>query len=605
MSSRTSKRSRGEYSDEERSPERKRSKADDDKHHRSSKDDKYRKEREEDRHYKERDSRDDRYRSSREDDRHYKDREDDRYYKDREERRHKDKYSRGDRDREDDRHRDRRDDDKYYKDDKKYRDSDYKREKSSRSEKDGKTKRENSPSEEKGKPKDSDAGTKNGDLPIDISSIAATIAAAKAAMEKTKKELEKSEVKIPQTSDAVQDAIARATLKIAKKKKEMPQFTFTKETLAAETLRVKESLINRRIGREQLENEVAQPQQNKYFDPRLSTARAERDKRSFQFVTPGTYVKQGQSLRAQQWASQKNFDEKHPLNKRLFNVLNNDPVPPVEWWDKLYFPADCDHYDISRMLTEQITHYEEHPVPERCASDPSYTPTSFLTKKEKKKLRRIRRQDLQKEKQIKVMMGIEKPPEARATLTNMVRVYGTEAFEDPTKVEQMVRQQMQERLDKHLKQNEERKLTPEQKKQKKLDKLRKNESSNIQAVVFKIKDISSPLHRKNIEHTTRDGGITGCLIICEEECNLVVAEGGPRAIKKFKRLMSHRLKWDENVPDNRCDLIWEGVLQKRMFKRFRFHELKTAKEAREILEKRNAAHYWDTAVAFTPALLVD
>ena len=55
--------------------------------------------------------------------------------------------------------------------------------------------------------------------------------------------------------------------------------------------------------------------------------------------------------------------------------------------------------------------------------------------------------------------------------------------------------------------------------------------------------------------------------------NLVIFEGGPKAQKKLKRLMLHRIKWEEDEIDkrkrkkekkeessgkmNRCSLVWE------------------------------------------------
>ena len=451
-----------------------------------------------------------------------------------------------------------------------------------------------------------------------FSEIGAALAAKKAEMEKMKKKLLEKQGVVPiapspsasEPSEEAKRAMEKARAKLSSKINlpSIPNIIDEKndKLLALQTVQIKDSLINRRMGRKQLEQEnVAEkiiPESNKYYDPRLSKKSNERDKRSFNFVAPGTYIRQGQSMRAEKFTTQKSFNESDPLNKRLFLQLKREPVPNVEWWDRHL--CENDSYDTDNILQEHISMYVEHPVPEKKpAQDKNGVATSFLTKKEKKKLRRIHREEVQKEKQIKVMLGIEKPPEARATLSNMTRVFGAQAFEDPTKIEQLVRKQMQERLDKHNQENQERKLTPEQRKQKKLEKLRKNETGVIESVVFKVKDISQPLHRKTIDHTTRDGALSGVLIICSEgDCNLVIAEGGPRAIKKFKRLMQVRLKWKEHNPSNSCDLIWEGILQHRQFKKFRFHECSTKTEAREILEKRNLAHYWDTAAGFSEEL---
>jgi U4/U6 small nuclear ribonucleoprotein PRP3 len=47
--------------------------------------------------------------------------------------------------------------------------------------------------------------------------------------------------------------------------------------------------------------------------------------------------------------------------------------------------------------------------------------------------------------------------------------------------------------------------------------------------------------------------------------------------------------------DNRCDLLWRGVLPKRSFQGFKFQECKSAATARKLLEAKSVAHYWDMA----------
>lgn len=43
----------------------------------------------------------------------------------------------------------------------------------------------------------------------------------------------------------------------------------------------------------------------------------------------------------------------------------------------------------------------------------------------------------------------------------------------------------------------------------------------------------------------------------------------------------------------RCDLLWQGVIPKRLFSGFRFQESKSPAVARKFLESKNVAHYWD------------
>lgn len=61
-----------------------------------------------------------------------------------------------------------------------------------------------------------------------------------------------------------------------------------------------------------------------------------------------------------------------------------------------------------------------------------------LTKKERKKLRRQNRREALKEKAEKIRLGLDKPPEPKLKISNLMRVLGTDAIQDPTKMEAQV-----------------------------------------------------------------------------------------------------------------------------------------------------------------------
>ena len=46
-------------------------------------------------------------------------------------------------------------------------------------------------------------------------------------------------------------------------------------------------------------------------------------------------------------------------------------------------------------------------------------------------------------------------------------------------------------------------------------------------------------------------------------------------------------------PSHKCELLWQGLLPKRMFVGFKFQEAKSSNAARKLLESKNATHYWD------------
>ena len=58
------------------------------------------------------------------------------------------------------------------------------------------------------------------------------------------------------------------------------------------------------------------------------------------------------------------------------------------------------------------------------ASDKKVALPIFLTKRERKKLRRQNRREAWKDKQEKIRLGLEPPPEPKVKLSNLMRVLG-------------------------------------------------------------------------------------------------------------------------------------------------------------------------------------
>ena len=66
-----------------------------------------------------------------------------------------------------------------------------------------------------------------------------------------------------------------------------------------------------------------------------------------------------------------------------------------------------------------------------------------------------------------------------------MRVLGTDAVQDPTKVEKHVRMQMAKRQRAHEQANAARKLTTEQKKEKRIRKLKENTSDTVHITMYR------------------------------------------------------------------------------------------------------------------------
>ncbi len=87
-----------------------------------------------------------------------------------------------------------------------------------------------------------------------------------------------------------------------------------------------------------------------------------------------------------------------------------------------------------------------------------------------------------------------------------------------------------------------------------------------------MKNLSNPSKKFKVETNAKQLFMTGCIILYED-VNVVVVEGGPKQLKKYKQLMLNRIKWDEEVykdkegieADNSCVLVWEVRLGSKLY----------------------------------------
>jgi U4/U6 small nuclear ribonucleoprotein PRP3 len=130
---------------------------------------------------------------------------------------------------------------------------------------------------------------------------------------------------------------------------------------------------------------------------------------------------------------------------------------------------------------------------------------------------------------------------------------GDQAFVDPSQMEKKVTEQMQARQHAHLSKNEANRLTKEQRSAKRARKLEEDTSQAVTVALFWVKDMSHPYHRTKVELNARQNNITGGVLECENpNMACVICEGGPKAIKRYTRLMLVRMKWtgtDDDVEE--------------------------------------------------------
>jgi U4/U6 small nuclear ribonucleoprotein PRP3 len=152
-----------------------------------------------------------------------------------------------------------------------------------------------------------------------------------------------------------------------------------------------------------------------------------------------------------------------------------------------------------------------------------------------------------------------------------------------------------------------------------------------------IKNLSDPAQRFKVRKNAEQYNLTG-LCLFNPSFNFVYVEGAARFIRKYIHLLTTRIKWTEaararggedveidegedgaaassskvaeagaegaeegeqNLEDNRCDLVWEGQLRDRAFGTFKPKAVPTDHLARETLGPKLHG-YWDMAKHYKP-----
>ncbi|KAH1045764.1 hypothetical protein J1N35_036548 [Gossypium stocksii] len=381
---------------------------------------------------------------------------------------------------------------------------------------------------------------------------------------------------------------------------------------------------------------------NPHFDARMGINKDKllRPKRmTFQFVEEGKWSKDAEIIKLKSQFGEAKAKElkakqaqlakaKADINPNLIEVSERitkeklkDPIPEIEWWD-LPILVSGSYDDIAdggvmtkdKLKKEKITIYVEHPKPIEPPAEPAPPPPQplKLTKKEQKKLRTQRRLAREKDKQEMIRQGLIEPPKPKVKLSNLMKVLGSEATQDPTKLEMEIRSAAAEREQAHVDRNIARKLTPAERREKKERKLF-DDPSTVETIVsvYRINDLSHPKTRFKVDVNAQENRLTGCAVI-SEGISVVVVEGGSKSIKRYGKLMLRRINWaeavndndddgdeDEEKPPNKCVLVWQGSVAKSTFSRFSVHECITEAAARKVFADVGVGHYWDLAVNFT------
>ncbi|KAF3679222.1 hypothetical protein FXO38_02860 [Capsicum annuum] len=122
-----------------------------------------------------------------------------------------------------------------------------------------------------------------------------------------------------------------------------------------------------------------------------------------------------------------------------------------------------------------------------------------------------------------IRQGLVEPPNSKVKMSNLMKVLGSEATQDPTKLEMDIRSAAAGREQAHADRNIGHKLTPEKHRAKKERKL------------FDDPNIAP-------ETIVSENCLTGCAVILEG-ISVVVIEGGKKSIKRYGKLMLRRIDW--------------------------------------------------------------
>ncbi|NWZ57227.1 PRPF3 protein, partial [Spizaetus tyrannus] len=387
------------------------------------------------------------------------------------------------------------------------------------------------------------------------------------------------------------------------------------------TLKANIRAVKREQFKQQLKEKPSEDMEsNTYFDPRVSITPAQRQKRTFKFHEKGKFEKIAQRLRTKAQLEKLQAEISQAARKTGIHTstklalitpkkeLKEGEIPEIEWWDSYIIPNGLDLKGGTSSKRDEyfgITNLVEHPAQ---LNPPGTAPFMSLQACLVFLCFTIPASQCP--------MGASHssfPVSLAVRISNLMRVLGTEAVQDPTKVEAHVRAQMAKRQKAHEEANAARKLTAEQRKAKKVKKLKEDVSQGVHIAVYRVRNLSNPAKKFKIEANAGQLYLTG-VVVLHKDVNVVVVEGGPKAQKKFKRLMLHRIKWDEQTSNtkgedddesdeesvkktNKCSLVWEGTAKDRSFGEMKFKQCPTENMAREHFKKHGAEHYWDLALS--------
>ncbi|KTF74947.1 hypothetical protein cypCar_00039919, partial [Cyprinus carpio] len=321
------------------------------------------------------------------------------------------------------------------------------------------------------------------------------------------------------------------------------------------TLKANIRAVKREQFRQQLKEKPSDDlESTSYFDPRVAIIPAQRAKRGFRFHEQGRFEKIAQRIRTKAQLEKLQMEIAQAAKKTGIQAstklaliapkkeLGEGEIPHIEWWDSFILPSHIElsaHTNFDEVKMHGVTNLVEHPI--------------------------------------------QMAPPVR--ISNLMRVLGTEAVQDPTKVEAHVRAQMAKRQKAHEEANAARKLTAEQRKEKKVKKLKEDLSHGVHIAVYRIRNLHNPAKKFKVEANANQLYLTGTVVL-HKDVNIVVVEGDPQDSDD-----------EGSRKNNKCTLVWEGTAKERSYGEVKFKQCPTESMAREHFKKHGTEHYWDLALS--------
>ncbi|KAG0665771.1 hypothetical protein C6P45_000411 [Maudiozyma exigua] len=311
--------------------------------------------------------------------------------------------------------------------------------------------------------------------------------------------------------------------------------------------------------------------------------------------------------------------EEDKLLKKIEDIPDD-----VEWWDKVYLDKDDPmkilvKYTIQDYNSDDDNEYDDemyapsiryvhHPL---LSSDSlnkiDHLSRMYLTKKEYRKIRRHKRKMNQEEKETKIKLGVISKPEPKVKLSNMMNVLENDSnITDPTRYENMVKEQVKERKEKHLEVNQLRhKEAVERKKEAESVYVPMDRSQLYYCNVYKFKNLVNPQIRYKLNMNAKQLKLRGCCIrLSDDGPGVIISVTNEKNSKFFNKLVMNRLKWADSFQDrktnetidnsnNSIKSMWAGTitLQDHPFSNWFMRVCQDKEEMKTVLKRFNAESF--------------